>query len=100
MQFILREVEKFMIYMLFDVVFKCKVCGLKFNYLEVVFIIIVIVMEGVRDGKFVEDVMKEVSKVFIKDDVMDGVVDLILNVQVEVIFIDGSCLVMVYDFIK
>lgn len=57
-------------------------------------------MEGGRDGKSVEDVMKEASKVLTKDDVMDGVADLIPNVQVEAIFTDGSRLVTVHDPIK
>jgi urease subunit gamma len=52
------------------------------------------------DGKSVEDVMTEAGKVLTKDDVMEGVSDLIPNVQVEAIFTDGSRLVTVHDPIK
>ena len=100
MQLTPREVEKLMIYTLSDVAFKRKARGLKLNYPEAVSIITVTAMEGARDGKSVEDVMKEASKVLTKDDVMDGVADLIPNVQVEAIFTDGSRLVTVYDPIK
>ena len=57
-------------------------------------------LEGARDGKSGEDVMTEASTVLTKDDVREGVSDLIPNVQVEAIFTDGSRLVTVHDPIK
>ena len=90
MQLTPREVEKLMIYTLSDVAFKRKARGLKLNYPEAVSIITVTALEGARDGKTVEDVMTEASKVLTKNDVMEGVSDLIPNVQVEAIFTDGS----------
>lgn len=57
-------------------------------------------LEGARDGKTVEDVMKEAATVLTKADVMEGVDDLIPNVQVEAIFTDGSRLVTVHNPIK
>lgn len=100
MQLTPREVEKLMIYQLSDVALKRKARGLKLNYPEAVSIITVTAMEGARDGKTVEDVMKEASQALTKDDVMDGVADLIPKVQVEAIFTDGSRLVTVHDPIK
>lgn len=67
---------------------------------EAVAIITVTALEGARDGKTVEDVMKEAATVLTKADVMEGVDDLIPNVQVEAIFTDGSRLVTVHNPIK
>ena len=100
MQLTPREVEKLMVYTLSDVAFRRKARGLNLNYPEAVSIITVTALEGARDGKSVEDVMTEASKVLTRDDVMDGVWDLIPNVQVEAIFTDGSRLVTVHDPIK
>ncbi len=57
-------------------------------------------MEGAREGKTLEVVMNEARTVLTKEDVMDGVADLIPHVQVEAIFTDGSRLVTVHDPIQ
>lgn len=95
-----REIEKLMMYTLADVALKRKNRGVKLNYPESVAIISVAAMEGARDGKTLEDVMKEASTVLTKADVMDGIADLIPKVQVEAIFTDGSRLVTIHDPIK
>lgn len=100
MQLTPREIEKLMVYTLADVALRRKNKGLKLNYPEAVAIITVTAMEGAREGKTLEDVMKEARTVLTKDDVMDGVADLISNVQVEAIFTDGSRLVTVHDPIQ
>ena len=100
MQLTPREIDKLMIYTLSDVALRRKARGLKLNFPEAVSIIPVTALEGARDGKSVEDVMTEAGKVLTKDDVMEGVSDLIPNVQVEAIFTDGSRLVTVHDPIK
>ncbi|CAI1238560.1 urease subunit gamma [Serratia fonticola] len=100
MQLTPREIEKLMIYTLADVASKRRDKGLKLNYPEAVAIISVTAMEGAREGKTLEAVMNEAGKILTKDDVMDGVADLIPNVQVEAIFTDGSRLVTVHDPIK
>ncbi|EEH8382866.1 urease subunit gamma [Salmonella enterica subsp. enterica serovar Montevideo] len=100
MQLTPREVEKLMIYTLADVASKRKERGLKLNYPEAVSIITVTALEGAREGKSVEDVMNEARKVLTEADVMDGVSDLIPNVQVEAIFTDGSRLVTVHNPIQ
>ncbi len=100
MQLTPREIEKLMIYTLADVAEKRRARGVKLNYPEAVAIITVTALEGARDGKTVEDVMKEAAAVLTKDDVMEGVGDLIPQVQVEAIFTDGTRLVTVHNPIK
>ena len=100
MQLTPREVEKLMVYTLADVAQRRRDRGGKLNYPEAVAIITVTALEGARDGKTVEDVMKEAATVLTKADVMEGVDDLIPNVQVEAIFTDGSRLVTVHNPIK
>ncbi|MHC5225464.1 urease subunit gamma [Ignatzschineria sp. LJL83] len=100
MQLTPREIEKLMVYTLADVSEKRRARGLKLNYPEAVAIITVAVLEGARDGKTVEDMMKEAGEVLTKDDVMEGVSDLIPMVQVEAIFTDGARLVTVHNPIK
>lgn len=95
-----REVEKLMVYTLAEVALKRKQRGVKLNHPEAVSIITVTAMEGARDGKTVEEVMSEARSVLTRDDVMEGVVELIPNVQVEAIFTDGSRLVTVHDPIQ
>lgn len=95
-----REIEKLMVHTLADVAQKRKNRGVKLNYPEAIAIISVTALEGARDGKTVEDVMKEASTVLTKNDVMDGVADLIPKVQIEAIFTDGSRLVTVHNPIK
>lgn len=77
----------------------CCVCGLKFNYLEVVVFIIVVLMEVVCDGRMVVEVMYYGMMLFMCDDVMDGVLEMIFDIQVEVIFFDGMKFVIVYYLI-
>ncbi|WNN45495.1 MULTISPECIES: urease subunit gamma [Winslowiella] len=100
MQLTPREIEKLMVYTLADVALKRKNKGLKLNHPEAVAIITVTAMEGAREGKTLEKVMVEARTVLTKEDVMDGVADLIPNVQVEAIFTDGSRLVTVHDPIQ
>lgn len=100
MQLTPREIEKLMVYTLAEVALKRRGRGLKLNYPEAIAIITITALEGARDGKGLEEVMKEASQVLTQEDVMEGVADLIPNVQVEAIFTDGSRLVTVHDPIK
>lgn len=95
-----REIEKLMVYSLSDVALRRKERGLKLNYPEAVSIITVTAMEGAREGKKLEDVMNEARNVLTVNDVMEGVADLIPQVQVEAIFTDGSRLVTVHNPIR
>jgi len=95
-----REFDKLLIYMMAEVALKRKQKGLKLNYPEAVAVISATALDGARAGKTLEEVAKEARKVLSKDDVMDGVADLIPMVQVEAVFTDGSRLVTVHTPIQ
>jgi urease subunit gamma len=95
-----REFDKLLIYMLADVAQKRKDKGIKLNHPEAVALVAATAMDGARAGMTIEDVTREASKVLSKDDVMDGVADLIPSVQVEAVFTDGSRLVTVHSPIQ
>ena len=95
-----REIEKLMIHQLADVALKRKAKGLKLNHPESMAVICAAALEGAREGKTVEEVMKDAATVLTRGDVMEGVADMIPYVQVEAIFTDGSRLVTVHDPIK
>ena len=95
-----REIEKVLIYAMADVAQKRKEKGLKLNHPETIAIICASAMHGAREGKTVEEVMDNASKVLTRDDVMEGVADMIPYVQVEAVFTDGSRLVTVHEPVK
>ncbi len=70
--------------------------GLRLNHPEAVAIITSFVLEGARDGRTVADLMEAGRHVLTRDDVMDGVAELIDEVQVEATFPDGTKLVTVH----
>lgn len=74
--------------------------GLKLNYPEAVAYICCAALEGAREGKTVEEVMKDSAEVLKKDQVMEGVADMITLLQVEAVFTDGSRLVSIHQPIK
>ncbi len=100
MQLTPREFDKLLIYMMSEVALKRKAQGLKLNYPEAVSVISAAALDGARAGKGLEEVMKTARTVLTKDDVMDGVADLIPIVQVEAVFADGSRLVTVHTPIQ
>jgi urease subunit gamma len=95
-----RELEKLIIYQLADIAQKRKAKGLKLNHPETMSIICATALEGAREGKTVEQVMKDAAGVLTRKDVMDGVAEMIPFVQLEAVFTDGSRLVTVHDPIK
>ncbi len=95
-----RELDKLLIYMMADVALKRKEKGLKLNHPEAVAIISAAAMDGARAGKTIEEVAREARHVLTRDDVMEGVADLIPMVQVEAVFTDGSRLVTVHTPIQ
>lgn len=74
--------------------------GLKLNYPEAVAYITSAALEGAREGKTVEEVMTLAANVLTKDQVMEGVADMIHLLQVEAVFTDGSRLVSIHHPIK
>lgn len=95
-----REIEKVLIYSLAEIALKRKAKGIKLNHPEAVAVICAAAMDGAREGKTVEEVMKDAAQVLTKDDVMDGVADMVPMVQLEAVFTDGSRLVTVHQPIK
>ncbi|HEY0062911.1 MAG TPA: urease subunit gamma [Telluria sp.] len=70
--------------------------GLKLNYPEAVALISAAIMEGARDGKSVAQLMSEGATILTRADVMDGIAEMIPDIQVEATFPDGSKLVTVH----
>lgn len=95
-----RELDKLTILSLAEIAYKRKAKGLKLNHPEAVAIISATALEGAREGKTVEEVMKDAAQVLTVADVMDGVADLIPRVQVEAIFTDGTRLVTIHSPIQ
>jgi len=95
-----REMEKVMVYALADVALKRKAKGVKLNHPEAMAVICATAMDGAREGKSVEEVMKTASDVLTTADVMEGVAEMIPFVQLEAVFTDGSRLVTVHQPIR
>ena len=91
-----REKEKLMIVTAADLARRRQARGLKLNYVEAVAIITYEILEGARDGKSVSQLMSYGAKILGRKDVMDGVADMIQEVQVEATFPDGTKLVTVH----
>ena len=95
-----REQEKLLIVVAADVARRRQARGLKLNYVEAVAILSAEVMEAARDGKSVADIMSFGAGVLKRDDVMEGVAEMIHEVQVEATFPDGTKLVTIHDPIQ
>jgi urease subunit gamma len=74
--------------------------GLKLNYPETIALITDVVLEGARDGKSVADLMAEGGRVLTRDQVMDGIAEMISEMDVEATFPDGTKLVTVHNPIR
>ena len=74
--------------------------GLKLNYPEAVAYITSCALEGAREGKTVEEVMNIASNILKKEQVMEGVADMVTLLQVEAVFTDGTRLVSIHSPIK
>ena len=94
-----REKDKLMVVVAADLP-KKKREGVLLNYPESVALITYEVMEGARDGKSVADLMSYGSTILKKDEVMDGISEMIHEVQVEATFPDGTKLVTVHNPIR
>ena len=95
-----REKDKLLISVAADVARKRMKRGLKLNYPEVIAIISDFVLEGARDGKSVADLMENGGTIINKDQVMQGIPDMIKEVQVEATFADGVKLVTIHNPIR
>jgi urease subunit gamma len=95
-----REKDKLMISLAALVARGRLVRGVKLNYPESVAIITDFVVEGARDGKHVAELMSEGGKVLTRDQVMEGISEMIHEIQVEATFPDGTKLVSVHNPIR
>lgn len=92
-----REMDKMMIFTASEIARRRKEKGLKLNYPESVALITWEVIEGAREGRSVSDLMEFGRHILTKDDVMEGVSEMIDQIQVEATFPDGTKLVTVHD---
>ncbi len=92
-----RDVDKLLLSMAGLVAQQRRARGLKLNYPEAVALLSSFVMEGARDGRTVVELMETGRAVLGRDDVMDGVAELIHEVQVEATFPDGTKLVTLHQ---
>jgi urease subunit gamma len=95
-----REKDKLLIFTAALLAERRKARGLKLNYPEAVALISAAVLEGARDGRTVAELMSFGATVLTREDVMDGVSELIPDVQVEATFPDGTKLVTVHNPIR
>jgi urease gamma subunit len=95
-----REIDKLLIFTAADVARRRRERGLKLNHPEAVALITAAVLEGIRDGKSVADLMVLGAQVLGRDDVMDGIPEMIPEIQVEGTFPDGTKLVTIHDPIR
>ncbi|MEN9887132.1 MAG: hypothetical protein RL758_1710 [Pseudomonadota bacterium] len=92
-----RDKDKLLIFTAALLAERRRARGLKLNYPEAVALISAAVMEGARDGKTVAELMSEGRTVLTRADVMDGVPEMIADIQVEATFPDGTKLVTVHQ---
>jgi urease subunit gamma len=95
-----REMEKLMIVVAADLARRRQQRGLKLNYPEAIAIITYEVLEGARDGKTVAQLMQYGATILKIADVMEGIAEMIPDIQVEATFPDGTKLVTVHDPIR
>jgi len=92
-----REKDKLMVSLAAIVARQRLARGVKLNYPESVALITDFVLEGARDGKSVAELMSRARKVLTRDQVMEGIAEMIHEMQVEATFPDGTKLVSIHD---
>lgn len=95
-----REKDKLLVALAAEVARKRLARGVKLNYPEAIALISDYVVEGARDGRSVADLMSAGGEVLTRADVMDGIAEMIHDVQVEATFPDGTKLVTVHNPIR
>ena len=95
-----REQDKLLIFTAGELARRRRARGLRLNYPEAVALITAEILEGIRDGRSVSDLMAFGMTVLTRDDVMEGVPEMIEEIQVEGTFPDGTKLVTVHHPIR
>jgi len=95
-----REQEKLLLFVAAELARKRQARGLKLNYPEAIAILSAEIMEAARDGKSVTEIMAFGATILQRADVMEGIAEMIHDVQVEATFPDGTKLVTIHDPIR
>jgi len=95
-----RDKDKLLLFTAALLAERRKAKGLKLNYPEAVALISAEIMEGAREGRTVAEMMTAGTEILTRDDVMEGVADMVDEVQVEATFPDGTKLVTVHNPIR
>ena len=92
-----REKDKLLIFVAAQLAEQRRARGVKLNYPESVALISAAIMEGARDGRSVAELMSEGTRILTREEVMDGIPEMLHEVQVEATFPDGTKLVTVHN---
>ena len=95
-----REKDKLLIFVAAQLAEQRRARGVKLNYPECVALISSAIMEGARDGRTVAELMTSGAQIIARDEVMDGIAEMLSDVQVEATFPDGTKLVTVHNPIQ
>jgi urease subunit gamma len=95
-----RETEKLLLFLAGELAEKRKARGLKLNYPEAIALISSRLQEAARDGRSVAELMQYGATILSRNDVMEGIAEMIHDVQIEATFPDGTKLVTVHDPIR
>ncbi len=95
-----REQEKLLVFVAAELARKRQARGVKLNYPEAVALISAEILEAARDGKSVADIMVLGTTILKRDDLMDGIPEMLHEVQVEATFPDGTKLVTIHDPVR
>jgi urease subunit gamma len=95
-----REQEKLLLFVASELARKRQARGLKLNYPESVAILSAEILEAARDGKSVAEIMSFGTTILRREDVMEGIAEMLAEVQVEATFPDGTKLVTIHDPIR
>jgi urease gamma subunit len=95
-----REIDKLLVFTAAEVARRRRARGLKLNYPEAVALITAEVLEGIRDGRSVSELMEFGTTILTRGDVLEGIAEMIDEIQVEGTFPDGSKLVTLHHPIR
>ena len=95
-----REIEKLLLFLAGELAEKRKARGLKLNYPESIALISSRLQEAARDGRTVAELMQYGATILSREDVMEGIPEMIHEIQIEATFPDGTKLVTVHDPIR